>query len=222
MTVDQDKIIRLQIATKRKSLLRQVLKERRTQKLISEKVNLFLIKEEEEKKPHSSTGVNVLEDVLKVIIPSLRSDYQKLTTNEEQRKSFRVHILNQVNDIFERVDLVSENKINFDVSTDDDQVSLDDIDKFIEVEDGSSKEEEIPEDEFLINPEESEDERTGREFSQETFKKIEKQIKAAYIKLSSSDKEIFQKYMISNLKLYFEQFEENMSSLEIEKTIEEA
>ena len=46
--------------------------------------------------PNKSTGINVLEELLKKIIPVLETDYKSLTTNSEQRQSFRAHIINAV------------------------------------------------------------------------------------------------------------------------------
>lgn len=46
--------------------------------------------------PHRSTAINTLEDVLKKAIPTLRKDYKNLTTDEDQRNSFRAHILNAI------------------------------------------------------------------------------------------------------------------------------
>ena len=48
--------------------------------------------------PHRSTAINTLEDVLKKAIPTLRTDYKRLTTDVEQRKSFRAHILKAMKD----------------------------------------------------------------------------------------------------------------------------
>lgn len=48
--------------------------------------------------PHRSTGINVLEDVLKKSIPTLRADYKRLTTDRKQRESFRAHIVKAVED----------------------------------------------------------------------------------------------------------------------------
>ena len=42
--------------------------------------------------PNKSTGINVLEDLLTKIIPVLETDYKLMTTNPEQRESFRAHI----------------------------------------------------------------------------------------------------------------------------------
>ena len=46
--------------------------------------------------PNKSTGINVLEELLKKIVPVLETDYKSLTTNNEQRESFRSHIVNAV------------------------------------------------------------------------------------------------------------------------------
>ena len=46
--------------------------------------------------PNQSTGINVLEELLKKIIPVLEEDFKSLTTNEEQRDSFRAHIVNGI------------------------------------------------------------------------------------------------------------------------------
>ena len=46
--------------------------------------------------PHRSTGINVLEDLLKKIIPTIEQDYKKLTTSAEQRDAFKSHIVNAI------------------------------------------------------------------------------------------------------------------------------
>lgn len=46
--------------------------------------------------PHRSTGINVLEDLLKKIIPQIEIEYKKLTTSPDQRASFRSHIVNAI------------------------------------------------------------------------------------------------------------------------------
>jgi hypothetical protein len=48
--------------------------------------------------PHRSTAINTLEDVLKKAIPTLRTDYKRLTTDASQRESFRAHILKAMKD----------------------------------------------------------------------------------------------------------------------------
>ena len=46
--------------------------------------------------PNKSTGINVLEELLKKIIPILETDYKSLTTSTDQRQSYRAHIVNAV------------------------------------------------------------------------------------------------------------------------------
>ena len=48
--------------------------------------------------PHRSTAINTLEDGLKKAIPTLRTDYKRLTTDKSQRDSFRAHILKAMED----------------------------------------------------------------------------------------------------------------------------
>ena len=59
-----------------RSIIRKLLKEAPTEKV-----------------QHRSTGINVLEDLLKKVIPVLEADYKMLTTDVEQRKSFSAHIV---------------------------------------------------------------------------------------------------------------------------------
>ena len=82
--------------------------------------------------PHQSTGINVLEDLLKKIIPQIEDDYKLLTTSEEQRESYRSHIIDAVvktltpvglnNDALgdEPKDSLDED-IDIDISDDDDE-----------------------------------------------------------------------------------------------------
>lgn len=55
-----------------------------------------LIRESEEDAPHSSTGINVLKDLLNMVVPTLEAGYKKLTSDVEQRKSFRAHVIKAV------------------------------------------------------------------------------------------------------------------------------
>ncbi len=52
--------------------------------------------EDPAKDPHPATGINVLEDLLKKIIPIIEDDFKVLTSNKEQRDSFRAHVLRAV------------------------------------------------------------------------------------------------------------------------------
>ena len=53
-----------------------------------------LLKEETDSEaPHASTGINVLADLLKKIVPVIEVDYKQLTTDATQRESYRAHIV---------------------------------------------------------------------------------------------------------------------------------
>lgn len=58
-----------------------------------------LLQEKESVVPGASTGINELESVLTSIIPAIESDYKKLTSSEDQRKSYRAHIIRASIDI---------------------------------------------------------------------------------------------------------------------------
>ena len=46
--------------------------------------------------PNKSTGINVLEELLKKIVPVLETDYKSLTTNESQRISTQWEVKQQI------------------------------------------------------------------------------------------------------------------------------
>lgn len=74
---------------------KQTLKEERVLRTAIRK----LLQEKESVVPGASTGINELESVLTSIIPAIESDYKKLTSSEDQRKSYRAHIIRAAIDI---------------------------------------------------------------------------------------------------------------------------
>ena len=141
-----------------------------------------------------------------------------LRTNNEQRDSFRAHVLNAVvnsltpaqinNDAAEdRGDLDEEIEINVGAGADDD--------KFIDIRTDAEKsaadeeEEEDPRDEFGADVE---GDQTGRNVAYQSYKKIETSVIDSYELLSDpEDQELFYDYLIANLKLYFDKFEEELA-----------
>ena len=171
-----------------------------------------------------STGINVLEDLLKKIIPQIEDDYKLLTTSEEQRESYRAHIIDAVVKTLTPVELNNDaggedapegdldEDIDVEISDDDDE-----DDMFIDINpeepEEEEEEEEDPRDAFGIEGKDT----TGRNMAYTTFKKIESQIIDAYDMLSNpEDQELFFDYLIANLKLYFDKFEN-----EIQPSVEE-
>ena len=174
--------------------------------------------------PNKSTGINVLEQLLKKIIPVLEEDYKSLTTNEEQRQSFRAHILNAVvnsltpaqvnNDAVADDGLEEELEINIGDETGDDKFI--DIRTDAEKSDDEEDEEEDPVDTFGSGVEGDE---TGRNVAYQSFKKVETSVIDSYEVLSDpEDQELFYDYLIANLKLYFDKFEEELASAVTEPT----
>ncbi len=166
--------------------------------------------------PGRSTGINVLEDLLKKIIPIIEDDYKQLTTNPEQRQSYRTHIVNGIQSLLAPAAVTDEiNEIDIEVGEEEGE-------DFIDVRE--PEEEEAPE----LDPDlekfgvEGEDE-TGRNMAYETFKKVENNILNSYDLLSNKeDEEEFVQYLITNMKLYFDKFEEELTpSLDPEITTPE-
>ena len=174
--------------------------------------------------PNKSTGINVLEELLKKIVPVLKTDYKSLTTNESQRESFRAHIVNAVvktltpaiaNDAAgEKSADELEEEIDIDI-VDNVEDPIGD-DKFIDIRTDAEKKAEEDE----AKPDEKEEfgqgvdgDETGRNMAYQSFKKIETAILDAYELLSDpDDQELFYDYLIANLKLYFNKFEDELSA----------
>jgi len=87
-------------------------------------------------------------------------------------------------------------------------------DKFIDIRTDAERAEEEPEE----NPVDSfgsgvEGDETGRNVAYQSFKKIETSIIDSYELLADSDdQELFYDYLIANLKLYFDKFEDELDS----------
>ena len=199
------------------------LNEKRQQELQEFKLRKIiraLITEAGEDQPkHSSTGINVLEDLLKKIIPVIQVDFKILTTSAEQRNSFRAHILNAVQNSLSTEYMYVYSKVEeaVKVTGGEDGKIGGDKDKFIDIFADKKKQAEeeklSPEEEFAKGLEDQELDSTGRNMAMQTYKKIEKGIADSYSMLDDNkDRELFYDYLITNLKLYFDKFEEEMSA----------
>ena len=195
--------------------------------------------------PHRSTGINTLEDVLKKAIPTLRMDFKRLTTDKKQRDSFRAHIIRAVDDALAPMEVndkylqggesapsslldeplgnleeddpldselaeLEEQDIEVDITGN--ELAADEEDRKIPVEDDD---EPSPEEDFGTGLEDMDE--TGRNMAFTSFKKVSQYILDAYDSLANpKDKEVFTEYLITNLKLYFDKFED-----ELQNTVEE-
>jgi hypothetical protein len=168
--------------------------------------------------PNKSTGINVLEDLLKKIIPIVETDYKSLTTSAEQRESYRAHVLNAVENSLTPAKLnnqageeSAEGLEEIDITVGDDGMD----DKFIDIRSDAEKAsdeeaDEDPRDTFGVGVDGDE---TGRNMAYQSYKKIESNIIDSYELLANpEDQELFFDYLIANLKLYFEKFDEELAS----------
>lgn len=181
-----------------------------------------------EKVQHSSTGINVLEDLLKKIIPVLEQDYKMLTTDVEQRKSFSAHIITATQNALAPI------VANKDAGSDDSKfIGIEEVEDLEEIEVQVGKPED---DEAFIDIEDKEEDdeeegnfqdlggedKTGSNFAQATFDKVEKQIIDAFSLLSNpEDQDLFEEYLLTNLKLYFDKFEDELKTTISEPTTDE-
>jgi len=177
--------------------------------------------------PNKSTGINVLEELLKKIIPVLETDYKSLTTNDSQRESFRSHVINAV------VNTLTPAKVNTAAGPEDElqeynvdeEIEIDikdeEDDKFIDIRTDAERasEEDVEEDPRTAFGAGVEGDETGRNVAYQSFKKIESNVIDSYELLSNEeDQELFYDYLIANLKLYFDKFEEELSGAVEEPT----
>jgi hypothetical protein len=197
-----------------------------------------IIKEADDVISHESTGINVLADLLETIVPILKSYYKKLGTDVEQRKSFRAHILKSVQNLLSPVALMFkaggmagkteeipaaadvggelkeqevDEKVTVSTKSEDPAFIPLKADREKEKEDAEqAQKQQEPKPEDAFEPIEGEDE-TGRNIALQSFKRVEKQIREAYSLLANEeDRKLFYDYLITNLKLYFDKFEDEL------------
>ncbi|MGI9312709.1 MAG: hypothetical protein ACR2O9_04140, partial [Alphaproteobacteria bacterium] len=138
-----------------------------------------------------------------------------LTTSEEQRQSFRSHVIQAIVNTLKPVEINNDADPIADINED---IEIDlgnedsDQDKFIDIRsDSEKKADEEPEDPRADFGIEGEDE-TGRNMAYSSFKKVETSIIDSFELLSATeDKELFHDYLIANVKLYFDKFETELS-----------
>ena len=163
---------------------------------------------------HANTGINVLEDLLKNsnVLSVLEQGYKSLTTNIQQRQSYRNHI-----EVFIKKALAPEEerkmagRLEEDINIDIDDPT-DDPD-FIDVEEDTRSDDEVELDGSTLPGADL----TGRNKAYRDFKNIEKVILQAFDDLDDpSDSNLFEEYLVKNLALYFDKYES-----ELEANVEE-
>lgn len=173
---------------------------------------------------HSNTGINALEDLFKNtnLLSTLRQGYKSLTTKKKtdpdrgptkQRLSYMNHILAAVDSSLETESarhIASEETEEVTV-TEELNVHVghgpEDHPAFIDVEKKEPTEEEEVEVFSLPGLD-----RTGRNRAYTDYKNVDKVVITAFDNLDDpEDREMFRDYLLTNLKLYFERFEEELA-----------
>jgi len=276
--IKTEMMLRKYINTKAKEVFKQRNREEAVNEAALRSVIRQLLKEGDvsDVHPHRSTGINVLEDVLKKSIPTLRADYKRLTTDKTQRTSFRAHIIKAIEDQLKPSLVNDQFPMNHSPHTDpaepgensgiggevapdeggeeeggeldmglggeledapapeteqspedkefsDELAALEEADIDIDIEDtpGDKKldieDDDGPSDEESFGKGLEGLDETGRNMAYTSFRKVSQYILDAYDSLANmEDKEVFIDYLITNLKLYFDKFED-----ELQKSVEE-
>ena len=171
-----------------------------------------------------STGINVLADLLEKIVPIIEDDYKMLTSSKEQRDSFRNHIVHAVENSLRPIESTNQGEetnenIEYEI---DAGILLEKLSVNLDPEPDGEEEQSV-EGEFIdIEGEDGEEgsfveiedqNETGRNFAAVTFKAVEKQIIDAYDMLADEDDQnIFYDYLVTNLLLYFDKFEDDLQT----------
>jgi hypothetical protein len=215
------KIIREKKEAKAKAILEEEMKLRT---IIRSLLN------EKEGEGDESTGIAFLRRDLKKILPELEEAYTSLRTSVDQRKSYRTHILNAIQN------LITVSDTNFNATPDKDpgeeavgieeQIDINigddapDANKRIDI--GREK----PEEESEVDAEKAKEDaeledfaiagedRTGAVEALRSMKQIENVIKKTYNGLfDPNDRDLYADYLMTNLQLYFDEFEEELQAV---------
>ena len=210
--IDKKMRTAVQVETQLRKTIRKILKEAETGT----------------EEPSDNTGINVLANLLEKIIPIIEDNYKMLTTSEEQRESFRNHIIHAIKNALRPIESVTgaerpaslpENyeftldreilgeKIQIDLDPQDDGKEKQSIEgEFIDIDKG----EDADADDFVELDDQNE---TGRNFAATAFKAVEKQIVDAYDMLADKeDQNLFYDYLLTNMLLYFDKFEDELAN----------
>jgi len=226
------KVIKI-VLEKRKREEKQQLGEEKELRSIIRKLIITEAADVSDETPHQNTGINVLEDLLNKILTNIETDYKALTTKEEQKKSYRAHIVKGIMNILapskvvadigvkgvaaiaeatlrtldeedDDIDItVGDDDEDIDITVDDDEEEGPNLgqEAFIDIAGGEPEEE----DEFSI-PGQNE---TGRNMAARTFKQMGKNILDHYELLADEeDRKLFYDYLITNVKLYFDKWDD--------------
>ena len=210
----------------REYVRKRIVDKNKEKKLVENKIRYavrrILEAETGTEEPSTYTGINVLADLLEKVVPVIEKDYKMLTTSVEQRESFRNHIVHAMKNAITPIEAATDaenlpenktfkiipallEKIRIDLDSSDDMVDPETLEgEFIDIDSEGTTDG----DDFVELEDQNE---TGRNFAATTFKKVEKQIVDAYDMLADEeDQKLFYDYLITNILLYFDKFEDEL------------
>jgi hypothetical protein len=166
---------------------------------------------------HDSTGINTLEDLLKNsnVLSVLETGFKSLTTDKQQRDSYRNHILSAVEKSLAPEESRKDAGEDEELAPVEEDVEIaisdrpEDDPDFIDVSDEEPEPEPEPDERETFGLE-GED-KTGRNRAYDDFQDIEKNILTAYDNLDNEqDMQMFEEYLLKNLSLYFDKYESEL------------
>ena len=220
--------------TDEETKLRTVIREMVTQEAqLAEKITIGSIDP-----PSDNTGLNKLDSVLNTIVPRVEQFYKELTTDPEQRRSFRAHYLRSImkelipvelnqdaaelaaaerraeDEDLHEIDIIEEEAVEVAILDDE---NAPDMSKFRELDKEAMKDKEeaeelSAEEEFSKNLGLEDEEKTGRDFGLDAWEATKGVVIPVYGKLhNEEDSEIFYDYLITNMKIWFNIFDDQLS-----------
>ncbi len=199
-------------------------------------VRKMILKEKTDFAPHGNTGINVLTDLLERILPVVERDYKSLTTSMEQRDSYRSHFVLAVQNAIGSLRVVEdpadasamakagseEEEKPTGMSADELEEAESEFDKFIDITAPRSSTATDVDGDGSIDMQSADADLTGRNFAAKTFDKIEQNIADSFSILANpKDEDMFTDYLLTNLKLYFDKYEDELKGVVAEPSTAE-
>tara|TARA_Y100001963_G_scaffold139646_1_gene205711 strand:- start:213 stop:1091 length:879 start_codon:yes stop_codon:yes gene_type:complete len=236
------KLIRNRIEEKMKARRHNLDEEKKLRKIIRKLIAEAAI----EDAPTKSTGINKLVGALKIILPTIERAYKSLTTNFEQRESFKKHLTKAFIDTLSPQDALASAGEGEEIQMANPEDALQeqtlDIDiepdptKMIDVDNPADPFGEKAAEDAVAAETEEEDEKksaaafqdiegeerdfpelagldeTGRDEAVDVYKKTIDAVVRTYRRLhNEEDRGYFKDYLVTNLLLYFDKWEGDIS-----------
>lgn len=202
--------------------------------LLRQKIRKMFLAEKTDFAPHGNTGINVLTDLLERILPIIERDYKSLTTSPEQRESYRAHFVKAVQNTIGSLRVVEEpadksaaakaekEEEPTGMSAAELEEAESEFDKFIDISAPRRSTATDADGDGSIDMDSPDADLTGRNFAAKTFDKIEQNIADSFSILANpKDEEMFTDYLLTNLKLYFDKYEDELKGIVAEPSTAE-